>query len=62
MVKSLLLWRLRLQYWGVLLKEQANLKVNLVIGFIEDQVHTNQFFNVSKSLHHIRIKNVNTEV
>ena len=44
-VKSSSSWRLRLQYWGVLLKEQTNLKVNLVIGFIEGLVHSNQFFN-----------------
>ena len=60
MVKSSLC-RLRLQYWAVLLKEQAKLKVHMVIGFIEDQVHSIRFFNVLKSLHHIKIKNVNKE-
>ena len=61
MVKSSSLWRLRLQYWGVLLKEQAHLKVNMVIGNIEAQVHSHKFSNVWKNLNHIKINNVTKE-
>ena len=61
MLKSSSLWRLRLQYWGVLLKEQAHLKLNMVIGNIEDQVHSFKFSNVWKNLNHIKINNVTKE-
>ena len=61
MLKSSSLWRLRLQYWGVLLKEQAHLKLNTVIGNLKVLVHLNKDFNVFKNLNHIKINNVTKE-
>ena len=61
MVRSSSLWRLRLQYLGVLLKENMTLKVNTVIGNIEDQVHSSKFSNVWKHLSHTKINNVTKE-
>ena len=57
MVKSSSLWRLRLQYLVVLLKKQAKLNLDMVIGYIEDHLHSIKFFNVWKFLNHI--KNIN---
>jgi hypothetical protein len=62
MVKSLSLWRLRLQYWGVLLKENMSLKVNTVIGNIEDHLHSHRFFNVWTDSNHTKTNHVNKEV
>ena len=61
MVKSSSLWRLRLQYWGVLLKEQSHLKLNTVIGNLKVLVHSHKFSNVFKNLNHIKINNVTKE-
>ena len=61
MVRSSSLWRLRLQYLGVLLKENMTLKVNMVTGNIEDQVHSSKFFNVWTNSNHTKTKNVNKE-
>ena len=62
MVKSLSLWRIRLQYWGVLLREQAVLKVNSVIGNIEDHLRSLKFFNVWTDSNHTKTNHVNKEV
>ena len=62
MVKSLSLWRLRLQYWGVLLKENMSLKVNTVIGSLEAHLHSHKFSNAWKHLNPIKTNNVNKEV
>ena len=43
----------------VVAKGQAQRKVYLVIGNIEDQVHFHKYFNVWKHLSHIKTKNVN---
>ena len=61
MLKPSSLLRLRLQYWGVLLKENMILKVNMVIGNIEDQVHSSKFFNVWTNSNHTKTKNVTKE-
>ena len=61
MLKSSSLWRLRLQYWGVLLNEQAHLKLNTVIGNLKVLVHSHKFSNVFKNLNHIKINNVTKE-
>ena len=62
MVKSLSLWRLRLQYWGVLLKENMILKVNTVIGYIVALVHSPKFSNVWKHSSHTKTNHVNKEL
>ena len=50
-------WRLQLQYYlGVL--EQTQRKAYMVIGYIEDRLHSHKFFNVLINSNHTRIKNV----